>query len=99
MCFVMCYSAEKEKKKTSPRKNVKQIRRLEKCTHIYSKNVIYNRQNRNNPQTPVCALARTNTDAYILLTVFYKYTQRHTNTHTRSVSHTLTCMTATRGIT
>lgn len=70
-CVSSCVTVQKGGKKTSSRKNVNQIRRLAKCTHIYSKNVIYNRYNIKTPQTPAA----------------HSLTQRDRRLHSRSHTH------------
>lgn len=84
MCFVMCYSAER---KGSRKKNVNQIQRLEKCTHIYSKNVIYSRENMNNPQTPVAHSLAQRDKMLTLSHSSYRYTRRHIQTLRRPHTH------------
>lgn len=75
-----------KKSETSSRKHVKQTQGLEKCTHIYSKNVIYNWQNFSNRQGPV---AHKHTHTQLIDTYAHSFPLLQIKTQT---SHTHTYM-------
>ncbi len=77
-CVSSCVTVQN--RKTSSRKNVNQIQRLEKCTRIYSKNIMQNRtQTTRRPQLHT----RSHNDTR---------THPHTKTHTHVDLHSHTYM-------